>query len=112
VSFRWLAPSNTADSTSHCPTLHGQRDRPDEAKELFEADMAIWRKRSKKQWRIAVALPFLRQYPQLAALDRSTTSHLLPFSDCSHERNQLKHHGKETEPFKQLWGASGRSKPN
>jgi hypothetical protein len=42
---------------------------PEEAGELFAAAMIVWRKRSKKKWRIAVAKPLLKYYPQLAALE-------------------------------------------
>lgn len=39
-----------------------------EAEELFAAEMVLWKNRSKKKWRIAVAKPLLERYPQLAVL--------------------------------------------
>ena len=42
---------------------------PLEAKELFDAAMVLWEKRSKKKWRIVVAKPLLKRYPKLAALE-------------------------------------------
>jgi len=42
---------------------------PEEAEELFDAEMELWKKRSKKKWRIVVAKPVLKRYPQLAALE-------------------------------------------
>jgi hypothetical protein len=42
---------------------------PQAAEELFAAAMTLWKKGSKKKWRIAVAKPLLKRYPQLLALE-------------------------------------------
>ena len=42
---------------------------PKAAEELFHAAMILWKKRSKKKWRITVAKPLLERYPQLVALE-------------------------------------------
>ncbi len=47
---------------------------PEEAKQLFAAEMILWRKRSKKKWRVAVAKPLLKRYPQLADLENEITA--------------------------------------
>lgn len=42
---------------------------PQAAQELFAAAMNLWKKRSKKKWRIKVAKTLLKRYPQLVALE-------------------------------------------
>lgn len=40
----------------------------EEAENLYLRAMAVWKKRSKRKWRIVVARPLLKRYPQLVEL--------------------------------------------
>lgn len=44
------------------------RCKPKEAEAILESAMALWQKRSQKEWTIKIAAPFVKQYPELAAL--------------------------------------------
>ncbi len=51
---------------------------PQEGRAIYDAAMAVFKERSKRTWKIEVAKPLLKRYPQLAALIESDSVTAVP----------------------------------